>query len=53
MLNEPAPNSGLSGKEAKYQQRYGEMLDAAALVFSEQCANAHSNQRENGRVRLD
>ena len=35
MLNESAPEPGQSGKEAKYQQRYGEMLDAAALVFSE------------------
>ena len=35
MLNQTAPAAGLSGKEAKYQQRYGEMLDAAALVFSE------------------
>lgn len=35
MLNQSAPTARLSGKEAKYQQRYGEMLDAAALVFSE------------------
>ncbi len=35
MLDKTVPDSGLSGKEAKYQQRYGEMLDTAALVFSE------------------
>lgn len=35
MPNEPRPAADMTGKEAKYQQRYGEMLDAAALVFSE------------------
>jgi AcrR family transcriptional regulator len=35
MPNETRPAAEMTGKEAKYQQRYGEMLDAAALVFSE------------------